>query len=166
MANRNPEQMTEISLAALKKTGQRGLLLTGWGGLTQSDLPDTIFKIDAAPHDWLFPQMAAVVHHGGAGTTAAGLRAGKPTTVIPFFGDQVFWGEQVALLGAGAPPIARKKLSTESLASAIQSMVSSEAMRARAAALGEQIQAERGVEQATDIITRYLEQAVPSRSMT
>lgn len=155
MANRNPEQMTEISLAALKKTNQRGLLLSGWGGITQADLPDTVFKIDAAPHDWLFPRMAALVHHGGAGTTGVGLRAGKPTTIIPFFGDQVFWGERVTALGVGQA-ITRKQLSADTLAAAIQKMVSDTGMQGRAQALGEKIRSERGVENAAEIISRAM----------
>ncbi|HLV35212.1 MAG TPA: glycosyltransferase, partial [Spirillospora sp.] len=148
MANRSPQQLTEISLAALKRTNQRGLLLTGWGGISQSDLPDTVFKIDAAPHDWLFPRMAAVVHHGGAGTTGASLRAGKPTAIIPFFGDQVFWGERVAALGVGPRPISRKQLSVDTLAAALQRMINDETLRTKAAALGETIRGERGVENA------------------
>lgn len=74
MAERDPELTTEIALATLAKTKQRGILLTGWGGISNADLPDTIFKLESIPHDWLFPQMACVVHHGGAGTTAATFR--------------------------------------------------------------------------------------------
>ena len=94
MAGKDPARKAEIAVEALKKSGQRGLIATGWGGLNVEDLPDTIFKLDAAPHDWLFPQVAAVVHHGGAGTTAAGLRAGRPTVICPFMGDQPFWGKR------------------------------------------------------------------------
>ena len=159
MADRNPEQMTAISLAALERTDQRGLLLTGWGGISQSDLPNTVFKIDSVPHDWLFPRMGAVVHHGGAGTTGASLRAGKPTTVIPFFGDQIFWGERVAALGVGPQPISRKRLSVDTLADAIERMVIDETMQANAHTLGARIHEERGVDNATEVITRYLEKA-------
>ncbi|MCC7448212.1 MAG: glycosyltransferase family 1 protein [Anaerolineae bacterium] len=156
MADRNMARMTEISLAALKQSNQRGLLLTGWGGITQSDLPDSVFKIDSAPHSWLFPRMAAVVHHGGAGTTAAGLRAGKPTVIIPFFGDQPFWAHRVARIGAGPKPISRKNLSAEQLAQAIQTAVADPAIQAKAAALGECIRAENGVQNAATVIDRYL----------
>ncbi len=78
MAGRNPEQLARLILEALAKSGQRGLLLTGWGGLRPELVPDNVFVVDSAPHSWLFPRMAAVVHHGGAGTTAEGLRAGVP----------------------------------------------------------------------------------------
>ena len=92
MAGRNPEQLAMLILEALAKSGQRGLLLTGWGGLRPELVPDNVFVLDSAPHSWLFPRMAAVVHHGGAGTTAEGLRAGVPTVIVPFAFDQPFWG--------------------------------------------------------------------------
>lgn len=130
--------------------------MTGWGGLTQADLPNHVFKLEAAPHDWLFPRMAAVVHHGGAGTTAAGLRAGRPSIVIPFFGDQTFWGVRVTALGVGAM-LERKTLTAEQLAAAIRQAVTDNEMRARAAALGERIRAEDGIGAAIAVIDRYLE---------
>lgn len=153
MTNRDPAQVAEIVLGALKKSGQRGILLTGWGGIAQTDLPDSVFKLESIPHDWLFPQMAAVVHHGGAGTTAAGLRAGVPSIVVPFFADQPFWGKQLAHLGVGTKPIPRKELSMTTLAAAIQTTVDDKTMQKRAATLGETIYAEDGVKQAVQIIT-------------
>ena len=108
--------------------------------------------VDSIPYSWLFPRLAAVVHHGGAGTTSAGLRASVPSIVIPFFGDQPFWGQRVSELGVGPPPIPRKKLTVERLAQAIQDTVTDEGMRQRAADLGSIIQAEDGVANAVDII--------------
>jgi len=108
--------------------------------------------VDAVPHAWLFPRVAAVVHHGGAGTTAAGLRAGIPTIVIPFFADQPFWGHRVAALGVGTAPIPRKDLTAERLAKAIQQVVNDPGMRQRAADLGAKIQAEDGVAHAVAIV--------------
>ena len=143
-------------LQALARSKQRGILLTGWGGLSNADLPDSIFKIDSIPHDWLFPQMAAVVHHGGSGTTAASMRAGIPTVVIPFFGDQPFWGQRIFELGAGPRPIPRKRLSVEQLAAAIEAATCEEVMRARSAALGECIRMEDGVTQAVEVLHRHL----------
>jgi sterol 3beta-glucosyltransferase len=148
MTDRDPERITETVLGALQESRQRGLLLTGWGGLTQEDLPQKVFKLDSAPHDWLFPRMKALVHHGGAGTTAAGLAAGKPTVIVPFFGDQTFWGKRVFELGAGPHPIERSKLSAGALAAAIRQATESPTMRARAASLGENIREERGLEEA------------------
>ena len=151
MADRNPERMTEVALGALQQAGKRGILLTGWGGLSQTDLPDDVLKIDAAPHAWLFPRMAAVVHHGGAGTTAAGLRAGRPAVVVPFFGDQPFWADRILVLGAGAA-LPRKQLSADKLAAAIARVTSDDTIVRRAAGLGERIRAEDGVGVASDII--------------
>jgi UDP:flavonoid glycosyltransferase YjiC (YdhE family) len=145
MTGRNPEQTTALMLAALARSRRRGLLLTGWGGLKPADLPDDVYAIESAPFDWLFPRMAAIVHHGGAGTTGAALAAGKPAVVVPFFGDQHFWGWRVATLGAGPQPIPKRQLSVERLAAAITEAATSTAIRSRAAALGERIRAEDGV---------------------
>ncbi len=101
MSGSNPERLTNMIIEALTQANVRGILATGWGGLEAMDLPENILKIEKAPHAWLFPQMAAVVHHGGAGTTASSLRAGRPTIICPFFGDQPFWGGQVVRLGVG-----------------------------------------------------------------
>jgi sterol 3beta-glucosyltransferase len=85
MAGRNPARTTRLVLDALRRAGCRGVLARGWGGLKASALPASVYLLDRVPHGWLFPRVAAVVHHGGAGTTAAGLRAGRPTVVCPFF---------------------------------------------------------------------------------
>jgi sterol 3beta-glucosyltransferase len=149
MVSRNPEETTDIAIAL---TGQRAILQSGWSGLSQRDLPDTVFMVDSIPHSWLFPRVVAVVHHGGAVTTAAGLRAGIPTIVIPFFGDQPFWGQHIAKLGVGTDPIPRKQLTAERLAEAIHRVVSDRAMQQRAADLGAKIQAEDGVANAVAIV--------------
>lgn len=154
MADRNPERMTEVALGALKRAGKRGILLTGWGGMAQTDLPDDVLKIDAVPHAWLFPRMAAVVHHGGAGTTAAGLRAGRPTVIVPFFGDQPFWADRVQALGVGVK-VMRKNLSAETLGAAIARVTSDDAIIRRAAGVGERIRAEDGLGAASDRIIDY-----------
>lgn len=152
MAGRNPARVTQIVVAALQKAGVRGLIATGWGGLDASDLPETIFRIEQAPHDWLFERVTAVIHHGGAGTTAAGLRAGKPTVICPFFGDQPFWGQRVAALGAGPAPIPQKKLTVENLAAAVKTAVNDHAMHQQATRLSHQIRQEDGVANAIAII--------------
>ncbi|QDL08596.1 glycosyltransferase [Brasilonema octagenarum UFV-E1] len=145
MGNRNPEETANLVLQTLARTRQRGIILSGWSGLHKENLPDTVYRLDSIPHSWLFPRVAAVVHHGGAGTTAAGLRAGVPTIVIPFFGDQPFWGRRVAELGVGPEPIPRKQLTVERFAQAIQKAMSDQTMRQRAANLGKKIQAEDGI---------------------
>jgi UDP:flavonoid glycosyltransferase YjiC (YdhE family) len=155
MGNRDPERTTRIILGALARSGQRGVLLTGWGGLRRTDLPESVFMADNIPHDWLFPRMAAVVHHGGAGTTAAGLRAGVPSVLVPHFTDQPFWAHHVHALGVSPPPIPRRHLTEANLANAIAAAVRDRAMRARAAALGEVIGNEDGARRAVAIIERH-----------
>src|SRR5258708_9892738 len=91
-------------VGALGGAGRRGLLLTPPGLAGEVDLPDSVLAIEPCPHDWLFPRVAAAVHHGGAGTTAAALRAGVPSVVVPFFADQPFWAWRGSAPGAGPPP--------------------------------------------------------------
>jgi UDP:flavonoid glycosyltransferase YjiC (YdhE family) len=110
--------------------------------------------IDAAPHAWLFPRVAAVVHHGGVGTTAAGLRAGGPSVVIPFFGDQPFWGQRVAQLGVRPAAIPRRNLTVDNLAQAIHTAVTDASMGQRAAEPGATVRAEDGVRVAVEAIHR------------
>ena len=152
----DPEALTTMVLKALATAGQRGVLLTGWAGLRNADLPEDVFELESVPHGWLFPQMAAVVHHGGAGTTATGLCAGVPSIVIPSQAEMYFWGQRVTDLGVGPQPIPRKQLSVERLAAAIMTAVSDKEMQRRAAALGELIRAENGVARAVEAIHRHL----------
>jgi UDP:flavonoid glycosyltransferase YjiC (YdhE family) len=154
MSSRNPEATANLIVDALARAGQRGIIHAGWGGLQRTELPGSVLMINGAPFSWLFPRVAAVVHHGGAGTTSAGLRAGVPSVVVPFFGDQPFWGQRVADLGVGPAPIPRKKLTAERLAEAIRTAVTDEAMRGRAAELGARIRAEDGVANAVAVVER------------
>jgi sterol 3beta-glucosyltransferase len=143
--------------AALKITNQRAVIALGWNELpADEDVPENIFLTDSVPHSWLFPQMAAVVHHGGAGTTAAGLTAGKPTIIIPSNADQPAWGKRVFELGVGAKPIPKKKMTTEKLAAAIDYALRPDVV-AKAAALGEKLRKENGVKNAVAIIREFLE---------
>lgn len=155
MGSRNPEEATRLTLKAVELSGQRAVLASGWGGLSSADLPDQVYMLSSVPHSWLFPQMAAVVHHGGVGTTAAGLRAGVPSIVVPFMADQPYWGQRVHDLGVGPAPIPRKRLTAENLAAAITQAVSDAGMRQRAAALGEQIRSEDGIRAAVQMIERH-----------
>lgn len=145
LVRRDPRALTRLVLGALQQTGHRAILLGGWGGLHADDLPHTVHYVDAVPHDWLFPQMRAIVHHGGAGTTAAALRAGVPTVLTPIFSDQPFWAWRVATLGAGPRGLPQDRLTAASLAAALDRAVHDPALRQRAAALGERIRAEDGV---------------------
>jgi sterol 3beta-glucosyltransferase len=156
MAGRNPEQLARLVSEALIKSGQRGLLLTGYGGLHAELVPDNVFVVDAVPHSWLFPRMAAVVHHGGAGTTAEALRAGVPAVIIPFVFDQSFWGARIKALGLGPDPIPLKKLTPETLANAIKIAVTDPDIRRRANSCGQAIRAEDGTGNAVRVIQRIL----------
>jgi UDP:flavonoid glycosyltransferase YjiC (YdhE family) len=142
------DELVGIVSRALTLSGQRGVLLTGWGGLRLPALSPNLICVEWAPLPWLFARMAAVVHHGGAGTTADGLRAGAPTVVVPFFYDQFFWARRVHALGAGPRPIPRKELNATRLAEAIRTAVTDPDMRRRAQAVGRRIQAEDGVARA------------------
>ncbi len=157
MTGRDPEALTRLVIEAVALSEQRAILLSGWAGLGRLPLPDSIFCLEAAPHHLLFPHMAAVVHHGGSGTTGAGLRAGVPTIIVPHLGDQIFWGQRVAALGVGPKPVPRPKLTAKRLADAIRSIVKDNMMCYRAANLGEMIRAENGVENAIELINRYLD---------
>jgi UDP:flavonoid glycosyltransferase YjiC (YdhE family) len=118
----DPNAMTKTLFEAVEKSGQRALVSKGWGGMGADELgkPDNVFMLGNVPHDWLFKQVSAVVHHGGAGTTAAGITAGRPTLVVPFFGDQPFWGAMVHRAGAGPEPIPHKQLTSDNLAEGIK----------------------------------------------
>lgn len=147
----DPEGSRATALAALRRLGLRGVLVTARRGMANPE----VIEIQGAPHDWLFPRMTAVVHHGGAGTTAEGLRAGKPTAVFPSnFGDQLFWGRRVHALGAGPEPVPQKKLTIKRLVGAIRAVINDESKRRRAAKLGEKIRAEDGVARAVEIVAR------------
>jgi UDP:flavonoid glycosyltransferase YjiC (YdhE family) len=117
----DPARMTAIILEAVRTLGTRAIISRGWSNLgegTPAESRDVLF-IGDCPHEWLFQHVAAVVHHGGAGTAACGLRNACPTTIVPFFGDQPFWGNMVAAAGAGPKPIHHKLLNTQNLTEAM-----------------------------------------------
>lgn len=150
------EKTTRIVLQAIEQSRQRAVLLRGWGGLHAEDLPESIYMLDSIPHEWLFPQMSAIVHHGGAGTTGAAFRAGIPQVVVPHFADQPFWASHVEKLGVSPKAVFMNKLSAGDLADAIKLTVTDAGMHIRAAALGEKIRAEDGVSRAVEIVDGYL----------
>jgi UDP:flavonoid glycosyltransferase YjiC (YdhE family) len=152
MSDGDATQATRVVCEALAASDQRAVLLTGWGALAAADRSERVFVTESVPHDWLYPRCAGVVHHGGAGTTAAALRAGVPSLAVPFAGDQFLWGRRVFALGVGPRPIPRWKLCAESLADALRTMAGDAALRQRAAELGEAIRAEDGVGRAARLI--------------
>ncbi len=155
MPIKNPRRTTEIVLEALKRSGQRGILHAGWGGLGNISLPENVFKIEYAPYGWLFPRMSMVFHHGGSGTTAYALRSCVPSCVIPFVFDQFYWGRRTAQLGVGLRPIPIKKLTPENLQQAIEIGYQDTHIRQNAIELGNKIRAENGVGSAAKILDTF-----------
>ncbi|MBN1568256.1 MAG: glycosyltransferase family 1 protein [Acidobacteria bacterium] len=155
---RDPKNATRIILEAVRRTGTRAILAQGWGGIepAASENAESVMFIESAPHNWLFPQVSAVAHHGGCGTTAAGLRAGKPSIICPFFGDQFFWGRHVERLGVGPSPIPQKRLTVERLCHAIDVAMNDSTMRQNAATLGNRIRKENGTSNAVAFINQWM----------
>lgn len=143
----DPNAMTTMIFEAVKKAGVRALVSKGWGGLGAEALgvPDGVFMLGNVPHDWLFKHVSCVVHHGGAGTTAAGIALGKPTVVVPFFGDQPFWGAMVARAGAGPEAIPYKQLTADKLATSIMEALQPSVLE-KAQELGASISQEKGTD--------------------
>jgi UDP:flavonoid glycosyltransferase YjiC (YdhE family) len=156
MIGRDPEKVTRVVVDAVRESGRRAILLSGWAGIGNTELDNNIYRLDAAPHEWLYPRVAAAVHHGGAGTTAASLRAGTPTIIVPHLGDQPFWGKRVHSLGAGPKPIPRNKLAASALADAILAATSIPDIKKQAEKLGTGIRAEDGIGTAVKLIENYL----------
>ena len=156
MTSGDPAAMTRIILEAVRRTGQRAVLSTGWGGLHSDELPPTVLPIGFVPHDWLFARVSMAIHHGGAGTTAAVLKAGAPSIVVPFFADQFFWGKRICDLGVGPKPIPYKELSVESLEKAIKTVLEDGSMTVRAKKMGQAIRTEDGVASAVAAVNDYL----------
>ncbi|KAI0839226.1 glycosyltransferase family 1 protein [Hypoxylon sp. FL0890] len=154
----DPNGLTRTIFDAVAETGVRALVSKGWGGLGADSvgIPDGVFMLGNVPHDWLFQHVSAVCHHGGAGTTAAGINAGKPTIVVPFFGDQPFWGAMVARAGAGPDPIPYKKLTAAGLAEAIRMALKPETQE-RARELGEKIREEKGTDVGAQSFHKHLD---------
>ena len=153
MVHRDAEKINDIVRTALAQTGNRGIILSGWSGVNSSSSNELLY-LEAAPHDWLLPRCKLVIHHGGAGTTAAGLRAGIPNIVVPFMADQPFWGRRVHAIGAGPKPLRVKSLSVKNLVRAITE-AADDSLRTRARAMGQQIRNEDGVGVAVKLIAKF-----------
>lgn len=154
---KNAGETTALVIKALKLAGKRGIINTGGSGMNQTEeIAEDILFVKDIPHEWLFPKMSAVVHHGGAGTTAEGLRAGVPSAIIPYGNDQFAWGRKIHELGAGAKAIPRKELTAEKLSAAISYTQVNE-IRSKAQEIGKQIRAEKGAEKAAQVIIDTLE---------
>lgn len=161
---RDSKRLMRITLDALCESGQRAVIATGWSGMERvngaaGNLPDWIYPLEEVPFDWLFQHVSAAIHHGGMGTTAAALRAGIPSVIVPFTFDQPFWGRQIHTLGAGPAPIPNRQLTAPALAEAIRAALNDESIRARAAQIGEKIRQEDGVTRAVSLINAYFQAA-------
>jgi hypothetical protein len=151
----DPKQMLDIILEAVRLAGVRAIISKGWSDFGGDVDTGNVYYIGDCPHEWLFPRMGAVVHHGGAGTTACGLKNGVPTLVIPFFGDQPFWGHMCASAGVGPEPIAPRNLTAKGLCEAIHVCLTKEA-RTSAQAVGERMRHEDGVRAAVESFHKHL----------
>ena len=152
----DPARVGTTVTEALREVGARAVIATGWGGLRGVPMDGDTMVVEGAPHRWLFPRVAAVVHHGGAGTTAAGLLAGRPTVVCPFQGDQHFWGAAVHRAGAGPEPIPAKKLTAVNLAAAVHAACEDPGIRAGASDLSQRMGREDGAGRASEQIEAVL----------
>ena len=156
MRTRSPRETTDMVLEALDRSGARGLVGAGWAGLTTADLPPSVALVDDVPHDWLFPQVAAVVHHGGAGTVHTAARAGVPQLVIPHVADQPYWGQRVARLGLGPDPVPRHDLDVATLTAGIERLFGDESLSRAARGAGAAMAREDGVGEAVRLISAHL----------
>ncbi|WP_266170710.1 glycosyltransferase [Dyella subtropica] len=156
MVSNQAAAFTRTVLDGVRKSGQRAVLAAGWGGLDipEGMLDEQIYGLRQAPHDWLFPRMAAAVHHGGAGTTAAAARAGIPSAVVPFYGDQPFWARCLQRRGVAPPALDRERLDANAVATALAAM-QQPSMIKEAEALGRAVRAEDGVGEALRQLRRW-----------
>lgn len=154
MSTEDPEEVSAMVLEAARAARVRLVLLSGWAGLQPGLLSEDVIALSGVPHSWLYPRCRAVVHHGGAGTTAAAWRAGVPAVVVPFHGDQPFWASRVKKLGTGPAAPSRQRLTARRLADAIAIAVNDDALRGRAKEIGGLIRAEQGAARAAAAIAQ------------
>ncbi len=149
MVRADPGRTTALLCEAVERAGCRALIQAGWAGLGEGPLPPNVRRIDYVPHDWLFPRASGVIHHGGAGTTAAVLRAGVPQAVVWHLGDQPAWGKLLHKRGLSpTPPLWQGELSVDRLTHVMRALRSDPRLRGQAATVGAHIRAEDGVGQA------------------
>jgi UDP:flavonoid glycosyltransferase YjiC (YdhE family) len=150
------DSLTQVVLEAIRRSGRRAIVATGWGALQPrgADAPEDVLFIDNVPHDWLFPRVSLAVHHGGAGTTAAATRAGLSQVVVPFVADQFFWAWRLKRIGLSPMMLDRKTMTAQHLADAI-SLAGGESIGDSARKLGALVRAEDGVANAIEALERW-----------
>ena len=141
MTDPDPARTTRELLEAISRLGCRALISRGWAGLGEGALPEGVMALDPVPHPSLFPRLAAVVHHGGAGTTHTAARAGVPQILVPHVLDQFYFARRVVALGIGPPAIARTRLSVERLAGTLGATFENDLLVERARELAERLHA-------------------------
>lgn len=156
LAVADPGEMTRQIVEAVRRAGRRAVLQSGWSGLGEGDLPPEILTVGYVPHSYLFPRAACVVHHGGGQTTAAVLRAGVPSIVVPFIRDQPVWARLVHDLGVAGPVVSGSQLTGERLGGAISATLDDPGYARAAARLGEKVRAEPGVRYARELVERLV----------
>ena len=152
MAGTDPRRIGRIVTEAIRLTGMRAVLVSGWGGIAVDDLPAEVFLLTEAPHDWLFPRMAAIVHHGGSGTTGAALASGRPQVICPFVADQPFWATRAHAAGVAPAPLPQRHLTPQGLAAAIGQATTEKTMAKRADRLADAIRGEDGTKTAITVL--------------
>jgi sterol 3beta-glucosyltransferase len=158
----DPDRVTGTLIKAIKMSGSRAVIMRGWSGLGEKDLPEGVFACGVAPHAWLFERSACVVHHGGAGTTAAALRAGKPTVIIPHTLDQPIWAEYARALGTTSAVIPFSKLTSEDLSRAIDDAITEPKYQKSADKVAARIAGEKGVVDARELIEQLVSTRYPT----
>ncbi|WP_447007821.1 glycosyltransferase [Saccharothrix isguenensis] len=156
MIGSDPARLAEVVVEAARRVGVRTVLASGWGALAGAPCADDVLVVDEIDYRTLFPRVAAVVHHGGAGTTGAAFAAGRPQVVCPFVADQPFWGDVAHRRGVGAPPVPQRRLTVDRLAAALDVVVGNEVMARSAGELGERVRAEDGVGTAVAALERVV----------
>ena len=153
---RNPAHFRDVVETGLAQSGTRAILLGGFGALSRIERSDRLLPMASVPHDWLYPRVRAVIHHGGAGSTAGALRAGVPNTAVAFGYDQPLWAERLHAIGVSPPPVAATRLTADSLAAIVDALITSDRMRQRARELSEVLRQEDGAGRAVDVISAAL----------
>lgn len=157
MIGSDPARLAEVVVDAARRVGVRLILASGWGGLAGATSAEDVLVVDDVDYRSLFPRVAAIVHHGGAGTTGAAFAAGRPQVVCPFVADQPFWGSVVHGLGVGAAPVPQRRLTADQLAAALDAVIGNESMARSARELGERVRAEDGIGTAVAALERIVQ---------
>jgi sterol 3beta-glucosyltransferase len=153
------DRISKLIIDVIINANQRLILSSGWCNLSNENTPDHVLVVGNVPHSWLFPRMKAIVHHGGAGSTAAGVRAGVPSIIVSHISDQFFWGSRLYKLGVGTAPIEVDKLTTENFSKAIRTVVQDDVMRQKAKELGERVRVEDGIQNFIQVLDNEMKKS-------